>query len=221
MFKSSRSAHEVLAETDQIVAQDRKLTLRLLNNLHEIEQNKFYLELGYSSMFDYCTGHLKFSEPAALRRIRTARCLAVHPQLHPMLGNGDVSLTTVALISYHLKPDNAASLIGAIQGKSKREVEQIIAALEPLSTIPPDRSRPFVVAVTTCAKSTSSGDGKKSASVDESTLDAPVVVEREVVQFKRSSFGFHHGRRNDAEARACPVTCVASPRDECIPGTVD
>ena len=181
----SRSAREVLSETDHIVAQDRKLTLRLLANLHEIESHKFYLELGYGSMFDYCTGHLKFSEPAALRRIRTARCLAAYPQLHPMLENGDVSLTTVALISYHMKPENAVSLIEAIQNKSKREVERLIAALEPLSIVPPDRSRPIVVPVVTCAKSTSSGDGKKLSSVDESTPPAASIVEREVRQFKR------------------------------------
>jgi 5-methylcytosine-specific restriction endonuclease McrA len=185
MFESSRSAREVLTETDQIVAQDRQLTLRLLHNLREIEHNKFYLELGYSSMFDYCTGHLKFSEPAAVRRIRTARCLAAHSQLGPMLEHGEVSPTTVALISYHMKPDNAVSLIEAIKGKSKREVEHVIAALEPLSTIPPDRSRPFVVAVATCAKSTSSGDGKKSPSASESTPDTPVIVEREALQLKR------------------------------------
>jgi 5-methylcytosine-specific restriction endonuclease McrA len=185
MFESSRSAREVLAETDQIVAQDRKLTLRLLKNLHEIERSKFYLELGYSSMFDYCTKHLKYPEGAALRRIRTARCLAEYPQLMPLLESGEVNPTSVAAISKHITPENAPAVIDAIKGKSTRDVDRFIAVLQPLSVVPPDRSRPIVVPVVECAKITTGAGGKKSPSVDETTPEVPTVIEREVIQFKR------------------------------------
>ncbi|HKW14673.1 MAG TPA: HNH endonuclease signature motif containing protein, partial [Candidatus Krumholzibacteria bacterium] len=185
MITSSRSAREVLFETDQIVAQDRKLTLRLLINLHDIERNKFYLELGYGSMFDYCTGHLKYPDGAAVRRIRTARCLAQHPQLMPLLESGEVNPTTVAAVYKHITPENAEAVIDAIKGKSTREVERFIAALQPLSVIPPDRSRPVVVPIVECVKITTGAGGKKSSSVDESTPAAPIVVEHEVRQFKR------------------------------------
>jgi 5-methylcytosine-specific restriction endonuclease McrA len=169
MFDSSARAREVLTDTDRIVAQDRKLTLRLLKNLHEIERDKLYLFLAYSSMFDYCTRHLRYSEPSALRRIRAARCLARYPQLLPLLESGDVNPTTVSMIAKHIRPDNAGAVINAIKCKSTRDVERFIAALQPLSAIPPDRVRPVVVPVVSCAKSTSSADGKKLSSVDELT----------------------------------------------------
>ncbi|HET6463491.1 MAG TPA: hypothetical protein VFH33_06800, partial [Candidatus Krumholzibacteria bacterium] len=159
MFESSSArAHHVLSETDQIVAHDRKLTVRLLKNLHEIERNKFYLELGYGSMFDYLTGRLRYSEPSASRRIRTARCVALYPQLLPLLESGDVNLTTVAMIAAHINPGNADTLIEAIKNKSTRDVERLIAALQPLSVLPPDRVRPVVVPVVECANFVISAD---------------------------------------------------------------
>jgi 5-methylcytosine-specific restriction endonuclease McrA len=196
MFKSSLSAraHQVLSETDHIVVTERKVTVHLLKNLREIEENKFYLELGFSSIYDYCTNHLKYPEAAAVRRIRTARCLAEYPELLPLLESGEVNSTTVAAVSKHITRDNAEAVIDAIKGKSSREVERFIAALQPLSTIPPDRSRPVVVPVTDCVKFTIGADGKKPSSVDESTPvialsdaggDVSVVTRRDVPQFKR------------------------------------
>jgi len=189
----SRSAREVLSETDQIVSQDRKLTLRLLVNLHDIEHNKFYLELGYGSMFDYCTQHLKWSEGSAVRRIRSARCLAEYPQLGSLLGSGDVNTCTVAAIAKHIKPDNAHAVIEAIRNKSAREVARFVASLNPLSVLPPARVRPFVVAVPHCAKSTINVGGNESSTVEEvSALAAepptlpPTGAQHEVVhEYKR------------------------------------
>ncbi|HKW14306.1 MAG TPA: HNH endonuclease signature motif containing protein [Candidatus Krumholzibacteria bacterium] len=180
-----RSAREVLSETDQIVAQDRKLTLRLLVNLHEIEHNKFYLELGYGSMFDYCTQHLKYPESSAARRMRAARCLAEYPQLAPLLESGEVNPTSLAAVSKHIVPDNAEAVIEAIKGKSTREVERFIAALQPLSTIPPDRTRFMVVPNVDCAKSTTSAGSNGLSSTGQSLADTPIVVERQMLQFKR------------------------------------
>jgi len=181
MFEASISARgrQVLSETDLIVAQDRKLTLRLLKNLHEIERNRLYLILAFSSMFDYCTRHLKYSEPSALRRIRTARCLARYPQLLPLLESGDVNPTTVSMVARHMEPGNAQSIIDAIRGKSRREVERFVAGLQPLNIIPPDRVRAVVVPVAGCAIFTSTGDGKKSAGVEKVTSSDRRTDDRE------------------------------------------
>ncbi len=167
MFKSLRplSDQQVLTDTDAIVVQDRKLTVRMLEHLHEIERRKLYLKLGYGSMFLFCTRRLRFSEPAATRRIRTARVLARYPRLHDMLQSGDVNLTTASMVLRLLKPDNADAIFGRIKGKSKREVERIIAELEPTAVLPPDRVQPLIVAVVRTAENapvTSAGDREKS-----------------------------------------------------------
>jgi 5-methylcytosine-specific restriction endonuclease McrA len=193
MFDSSRftHAHQVLADTDRIVATERKLTLELLRKLREIERDKLYLVIGYSSMFDYCTGHLKYSEAAAVRRIRTARCLAEYPQILPLLDSGELNTTTVSMIAKHIKPDNAAVVIDAIKGKSTRDVDRFLAALQPVSVVPPDRVRPVVVPVKECAKSTIGADGKQSSTVEKLTSTDPAespaatVIQNEVFEFKR------------------------------------
>ena len=141
------SDRQILTDTDNLVAQDRKLTLRLLAYLHEVDRRKLYLGQGYSSMFDYCRTHLRLSEGSAMRRIRTARCLARFPELHPLLESGEVNLTSVALMSRLLTPANAATLIERVCGKSKREVEAIIAELEPQTMVPRDCTRVIVVPV--------------------------------------------------------------------------
>ncbi len=87
MLESLRAVTDerLLANTAQLVAHDRQLTLQLLTNLHEIERRKLYLKRGYGSMFDYCRTHLLLSEGSAMRRIMTARCLARYPELYELL----------------------------------------------------------------------------------------------------------------------------------------
>src|SRR5512139_134241 len=104
MFESVRSLsdRQLFTSTDAIVAEDRRLTLKLLQHLHEIERRKLHLKHGYSSMFVYCTTHLRLSEPAAARRIRTSRCLARFPELHTLLESGDVNLSTVSIVAKYM-----------------------------------------------------------------------------------------------------------------------
>ena len=177
MFDSLRCVadQQVLTDTDKIAAEDRKLTLKLLVHLREIERRKLYLKLGYSSMFVYCTTRLRFSEPAAARRIRTARCLARFPQLYLLLASGDVTLMSVSMISRLLKPENADALIERMRGKSKREVEVIIAEHEPRSVLPPDSVRPVMIGVTKRAEHapqfTVTGDSEKTPSCEPQALE--------------------------------------------------
>jgi 5-methylcytosine-specific restriction endonuclease McrA len=199
MFDSlrSRSPREILSNTDRLVAHERKITLHLLEHLCEIERQRYYLELGYGSMFQYCTAHLRYSEPAALRRMRAARCLAIAPQLHPLLESGDINTTTLAMVAKYLSAKNAGDVIAAIRGKSKRAVERYVAGLEPATALPPDRVRAIVVPVLTSIterQTTVAGDDKKSSTVEEvtptgcaSVLESspPAVVERQVLQLKR------------------------------------
>lgn len=195
MFDSLRAVTDdrLLADTTRLAAQDRQLTLQLLAHLHEIERRKLYLKRGYSSMFDYCRTHLLLSEGSAMRRIRTARCLARYPELHPLLESGAVNPMSVALISRVLRPGNARVLIERIQGKSKREVEAIVAEYEPRSLIPRDSVRPIaVVAATTTA---TGGGGNPGGDTLEHECQAgalqnpPVLETHHIVQFTaRSAF---------------------------------
>jgi hypothetical protein len=184
MFETLRplSNQQILADTDAIVIQDRKLTLRLLAHLHEIERRKLYLVLGYGSMFVYCTSHLKLSEPAAARRLRTARCLARFPQLGKLLETGDVNLSTVSMVAKFMTPENAGAVLERISGRSRRGVERVMAELEPRTALPPDRVRTVVVAVPvpTSRPITVAGDSEKSPSLLSVVKDACRAAEGEI-----------------------------------------
>jgi hypothetical protein len=178
----SISDHQLLSDTDAIAVQDRKLTLTLLVHLHEIERRKLYAKRGYSSMFDYCTTRLRLSEGSAMRRIRTSRCLARYPELYPLLESGEVNLMSVALIARVLRPANAGALIERIRGKSKREIEAIVAELDPRSLIPPDRITTIMVPVVH-QFTTATGGGKESSSVAAPAGPREQLEQCSVVQF--------------------------------------
>src|SRR5262245_41671866 len=125
------SDSDLLTRTRDLAALERAVTLRLLVHLNEIERRELHLKQGYSSMWDYCTAGLGYSEPAAFRRIRTARCIARFPEIHGLLESGTVSLNSVARVARFLTSENKDDLLARISGRTQREVEGVIAELEP------------------------------------------------------------------------------------------
>jgi hypothetical protein len=71
------------------------------------------------------------SEHAAYGRIEAARAARRWPSLLELLADGALHLTTVTLLSRHLTEENHAVLFAAARHKTKREVEEIVAALQP------------------------------------------------------------------------------------------
>ncbi|HEX6791629.1 MAG TPA: HNH endonuclease [Candidatus Krumholzibacteria bacterium] len=143
----SLSDHELLSRTRALTAQERKVTLSLLLHLNEIERRSLYLKQGYSSLFDYCTSHLKLSESAAMRRIKTARCIARFPEVCALLEAGDVNLSTVSRVSAILTATNKDDVLMRIKGKSQRDVDAVVAEYAPRAAVPPDRVRTVMVPV--------------------------------------------------------------------------
>lgn len=121
----------LLVRVQDLAARERRATLSLLLHLNEIERRKLHLKEGYSSMFDYCTSGLGYSEPAAYRRIRTVRCIARFPEVYGLLEANRVNPSTIARVSRILTEANKDTLLGRIQGRSRRDVDAIAAEYEP------------------------------------------------------------------------------------------
>jgi 5-methylcytosine-specific restriction endonuclease McrA len=143
----SFSDHEILTRTHALTTRERKLTLRLLLHLNEIERRKLFLKQGCASMFVYCTTSLGYSASAAKRRICTARCIVRFPELLGLLETNEVNLSTITQVAGILTPKNASAVFDRIRGKSQREVEAIVAEYEPLAALPRERVRTVVVRV--------------------------------------------------------------------------
>ncbi len=136
----------ILSRVRDLATRERKATLLLIIHLNEIERRRLHLKQGYSSMFDYCTSGLGYSEPAAVRRIRTARCIARFPEVYDLLKANEVSLSTIARVSRVLTAANKDALLARVRRRPQREVDAIVAEYEPRMALR-DIVRPVVVPV--------------------------------------------------------------------------
>ncbi|HEU4365013.1 MAG TPA: HNH endonuclease signature motif containing protein [Candidatus Krumholzibacteria bacterium] len=161
----SLSDKDILSRTLELTRRERSATLGVLQHLNEIERRKLHLTQGYSSLFDYCTHALGYSEPAAVRRIRAARCVARFPEVLGMLEANEVNLSTIARISRVLNAGNKTLLLARIRGRSQREVDRIRAEYQP-GAMMPDRVRPLVVAVAAAPRAPAAGLGVSAPAGD-------------------------------------------------------
>ena len=108
------------------VKTEREATAAVLELLAEVDSRKLYLKEGYNSMYSYLTVGLSYSEGAAQRRIECARALNKTPEAKDLLSKGDISLTTLSMVSREITKKNNTEIISDISGKSKKEVEKIL-----------------------------------------------------------------------------------------------
>src|SRR5512140_3032821 len=128
-YSLSHLANPVLLQnTRALAAQDRATLASLLAHLAEVDARQLYLPAGYSSMVAWCIGELKLSEDEAFKRLRVGRAGRSFPALLPMIADGRLTLTTALLLVPHLAPENANGLFAAAAGRTKSDVELLLAA---------------------------------------------------------------------------------------------
>jgi HNH endonuclease len=125
------SDHELLRRVKKLAADERHATAHLVAHLAEVDARRLYLGEGCSSLFTYCTQVLHLSEHAAYGRIEAARAARKFPRLLDAIASGALHLTAVTLIAPHLTPENVQRVIDATTHKTKRDVEEFVAALRP------------------------------------------------------------------------------------------
>jgi hypothetical protein len=133
---SSLSDRELLTETRRVAETERRTTAALVALLAEVDARRLYLGEGFSSLFVYCTQALRLSEQAAYGRITAARAARRFPIIQRLLHDGEISLTAVGLLAPHLTDENHEALLDAARLKSKRDVERLVAAIQPQPDIP-------------------------------------------------------------------------------------
>jgi len=125
-----------------LVARDRATTAALLAHLAEVDERKLYLPDAHPSMYSWCVGVLGFSEESAHKRIRVARVARRFPAIFQAIADGSLNLSLVSLLAPYLTLENAAELIQEAGGRTRAEVEELLARRFPRS-----ESLPMVVAI--------------------------------------------------------------------------
>jgi hypothetical protein len=133
---SAMSDAEVVKRLKDLLREERRLTAAVLAHLGEVEARRLYLPAACSSMFVYSTQVLGMSEDQAFKRIQAARAMRRFPVVAVAVEEGRLHLTAVVRLAPHLTADNVEALVAEASGKSKAEVEVLLARLAPKADVP-------------------------------------------------------------------------------------
>ena len=127
----------LIEEVKRLAGKERHANAELLRFLIEFDARRLYLGEGYPSLFAYCTLALHYAEHAALNRIEVARAAKAWPVLLEHIANGTIHLSGARLIAPHLTKENVDHVLASACHKSRREIEEIVAALRPKPDVTP------------------------------------------------------------------------------------
>jgi hypothetical protein len=133
---SSLTDSDLVAALARLAHGEREATVALIVHLAEFDGRRLFEGAGFSSTFKYCLEVLRLSEDAAFNRIEAARAARRYPAALDMLVTGALSPTTARMLARHLTPENHHELLAAASGKSKQQVEKLLAGLFPQPDVP-------------------------------------------------------------------------------------
>ena len=151
---------ELLNETLEIVKQEKQLTAKVLKHLAEIERRRLFVDLGFSSLFKYCTEHLKYSENESWCRISAMRLMKGSSKIEEKIESGKLNLTSATKVQTHIRHEEKErgfkfteeeknKVVETIVGKSTRETEQV---LDELKIVPPKKQIKITIEEDTAKK---------------------------------------------------------------------
>lgn len=125
---STLSDDEVTERLGALVATDRRRLAEVLAHIGEFNERRLHEPKGFVSCFVYCTKVLGYSEGEAYRRINAARLARTYPSIFRRVHRGVLNLTALTILAPHLTPENHRRLMDGAAGKSRIEVEALVAA---------------------------------------------------------------------------------------------
>jgi hypothetical protein len=127
---------QLLESLRTVCGQGRVVLARLLAHLIEVEERRLHLEAACPSMFQFCVRRLRMSEDEACRRIQAARLARRFPDLLARIERGELTLSTLALLHDALTESSYEELVEAAAGKTKAEVQALLAKRSPSPDVP-------------------------------------------------------------------------------------
>jgi len=134
---SGLSDQDLLARIAALAGKEREACVELVAHLAELDTRaSLYAAHGYGTLFNYCREALGLSEDAACNRIGAARACRRFPVILDALASGALSLTSVRMLNPHLTPENHQAVLARASGRSRREIEALVAELAPRPDVP-------------------------------------------------------------------------------------
>jgi hypothetical protein len=130
------SSQELTGRLYSLRVEERELLVEFLACLGELDKRKLYLELGFTSLFAYCTEHLGLSHSAAFRRTTAARLLMKFPAIGDALASGRLTLTNLVALRDVLCKERLAEILDRAAGRTEDEVKVLVATFQPRPATP-------------------------------------------------------------------------------------
>lgn len=115
---------------------EKHITSEILKKLQLMEDSRGYLEMGYSSLFDYLVRGLSYSEATAYQRQACVRLARDVPEIMQKIDQGSVSVSAITSVFKHIRHqpvEQKREVLSQIENKSSREVKELFS--EPMKPI--------------------------------------------------------------------------------------
>jgi hypothetical protein len=190
---------ELLSRLPLLVGVERESTADVVEHLVEVERRRLYLGQACSSLNKYCEEQLKYDEDGASKRARASKVALQFPRALEELRNGTMHLTSLVLLAPHLTEENAELLFTEASGRSRSEIQLILARRFPRPDVPP-KIQPF----TESAAGNGTGGHSDTASGPrpQNLRSGAEPYRLEPLSAERYRIEFYRERRVSREARA-------------------
>ena len=123
---------------------ERAHTIETILLIAEIDRRHTFVELGFSSTWDYLRRVHGQSDTMIHYRLGCARAVNRFPQVVQPLRDGRLCMTTLAELMKAMTEENCDELLGRALGKSSREAKRLVAAEKPKHVPERDVTRSLV-----------------------------------------------------------------------------
>lgn len=126
---------DLLRRLTDLAHESRRIEAVLIAHIAEVDARRLYIREA-PSMFVYCIQVLHLSEHEAYARITVARAARRYPVLLTMLDDGRLHASGIGKLVPHLTDANAGELLARATHKTKRQIEELVAAIAPKPDVP-------------------------------------------------------------------------------------
>jgi hypothetical protein len=130
------SDDELLRRLSSLLGESRRVEADLVDHIAEVDERRLYAREACPSMFAYCTEVLRLSEAEAGLRITVARIARAYPAILEMLADGRLHLSGIARLGPQLTPENADTLLRRAAHRTKCQIDELVAELDPRADVP-------------------------------------------------------------------------------------
>lgn len=165
------TSHALIGRVEELLARERRIVVAFLRHLGEVERRRLHLELGFGSLFAFCTDRLRLSTGTAWRRVTAVKLIGMHPVICDYLVDGRLSLAALGELKDVLGGEDGAQILERAAGRTQMEVKELVAGLRPVVV-----ARDVVARVSKVEGRGELFAGSGSASVAVSKVEPPAAV---------------------------------------------